>query len=195
MQSLTLILHTIGKTDRQKLISMFEESLKFEFAFSDKELEAEGLIIASDFEKARVLLGAITKVLGFTKNEKPSLADNFFEIGGDSLNMVQVIGYCADVGYVIGMTEFALCSTLADLVKILRHQSNENELNMNSDLSVPSVLKLEELTAASSGKIIGSRIFHNNCGIISKIVKPINQDVTETSDFRLTQVLDTQRRI
>ena len=47
---------------------MFEESLKFEFTFSDKELEAEGLVIESDFEKARVLLGAITKVLGFTKN-------------------------------------------------------------------------------------------------------------------------------
>ena len=141
---------------------MFEESLKFEFTFSDKELEAKGLIIESDFEKARVLLGAITKVLGFTKNEKPSLADNFFEIGGDSLNMVQVIGYCTDLGYVIGITEFALCSTLADLVKILRNQSNENELNMNSDLSAPSVLKLEELTAASSGKIIPSRIFHDN---------------------------------
>ena len=69
---------------------MFEESLKFEFTFSDKELEAEGLIIESDFEKARVLLGAITKVLGFTKNEKPSLAANFFEIGGDSLSVVDI---------------------------------------------------------------------------------------------------------
>ena len=161
-QSLTLTLHTIGKTDRQKLISMFEESLKFEFTFSDKELEAEGLIIESDFEKARVLLGAITKVLGFTKNEKPSLADNFFEIGGDSLNMVHVIGYCADLGYVIGITEFALCSTLADLVKILRNQSDENDGNMNSDISVPSVLKLEELTAANSGKIIVCRKINDN---------------------------------
>ena len=162
LPSLTLTLHTIGKTDRQKLISMFEESLKFEFAFSDKELEAEGLIIASDFEKARVLLGAITKVLGFTKNEKPSLADNFFEIGGDSLNMVQVIGYCADLGYVIGITEFALCLTLADLVKILRSQSDENDGNMNSDISVPSVLKVEELTSAYSGKIIVCWKINNN---------------------------------
>ena len=161
-QPLTLTLHTVGKTDRQKLISMFEESLKFEFTFSDKELEADGLIVESDFEKARVLLGAITKVLGFTKNEKPSLAANFFEIGGDSLNMVQVIGYCAEVGYVIGITEFALCSTLADLVKILRKQSDVNEHYMNSDISVPSVLKLEELTAAYSGKIIMCRKNNDN---------------------------------
>ena len=151
-----------GKTDRQKLLSMFEDSLKFEFTFSDKELRAEGLISESDFEKARVLLGAITKVLGFTKNEKPSLSTNFFEIGGDSLNMVQVIGYCADLGYVIGITEFALCSTLADLVKILRNQSDANDGNMNSDISVPSVLKLEELTAANSGKIIVCRKINDN---------------------------------
>ena len=71
--------------------------------------------------------------------------------------MVQVIGYCADLGYVIGITEFALCSTLADLVKILRNQSDANDGNMNSDISVPSVLKLEELTAAYSGKIIMCR--------------------------------------
>ena len=152
----------IGKTDRQKLLSMFEDSLKFEFTFSDKELRAEGLISESDFEKARVLLGAITKVLGFTKNEKPSLSTNFFEIGGDSLNMVQVIGYCADLGYVIGITEFALCSTLADLVKILRSQSDENDGNMNSDISVPSVLKVEELTSAYSGKIIVCREINDN---------------------------------
>ena len=173
-QSLTLTLHNIGKTDRQKLISMFEESLKFEFTFSDKELEAEGLVIESDFEKARVLLGAITKVLGFTKNEKPSLGDNFFEIGGDSLNMVQVIGYCADVGYVIGITEFALCSTLADLVKILRNQSDANDGNINSDISVPSVLKLEELTAAYSGKIIMCRKIDYNYRLPIKLEDDIN---------------------
>ena len=78
------------------------------------------------------------------------------------MNMVQVIGYCTDLGYVIGITEFALCSTLADLVKILRNQSDENDGNMNSDISVPSVLKLEELTAAYSGKIIMCRKIDDN---------------------------------
>ena len=128
---------------------MYENSLKFEFTFSNKELEAGGYLNEKEFEKARALLGAVTKVLGFTENEKPSLASNFFDIGGDSLNMVQVIGHCADVGFVIGMTEFALCSTLADIIKSLQSQSDHVE-----HLSVPSVLKVEELKAAANGKMI-----------------------------------------
>ena len=129
---------------------MYEDSLKFEFTFSSKELEFGGYLNEEEFEKARVLLGAVTKVLGFTENEKPSLDSNFFDIGGDSLNMVQVIGHCADVGYVIGMTEFAICSNLAEIIKSLQSQSDHTE-----QLSIPSVLKIEELKAAANGK--------NNC--------------------------------
>ena len=132
---------------------MYEESLKFDFTFSDEELAVEGSVSRNDFEKARVLLGAITKILGFTEKEKPSLADNFFDIGGDSLNMVQVIGCCAEVGYMIGMTEFALCSSLGDLVNCLKGQSEHPETNQNSDMSIPSVLKLDDLKAASNGMI------------------------------------------
>lgn len=129
---------------------MYEDSLKFEFTFSKQELEIGGYLNEKEFEKARILLGAVTKVLGFTENEKPSLASNFFDIGGDSLNMVQVIGHCADVGYVIGMTEFAICSNLAEIIKSLQSQSDHTE-----QLSIPSVLKIEELKAAANGK--------NNC--------------------------------
>ena len=63
--------------------------------------------------------------------------------------MVQVIGCCAEVGYVIGMTEFALCSTLADIIKSLQSQLDHTE-----HLSIPSVLKIEELKAAANGKMI-----------------------------------------
>ena len=145
-------LHSIaGKTDRQKLLAIYEENLKFDFTFSDEELAVEGTVSRNDFEKARTLLGVITKILGFTEKEKPSLKDNFFDIGGDSLNMVQVIGYCAEVGYMIGMTEFAMCSSLADLVNCLRDQSSHPEMNQAADTSISSVLKLEELKAASDG--------------------------------------------
>ena len=128
---------------------MYEDSLKFDFTFSNEELDFGGYLNEKEFEKARVLLGAVTKVLGFTENEKPSLDSNFFDIGGDSLNMVQVIGHCADVGYVIGMTEFAICSNLAEIIKSLQSQSDHTE-----QLSIPSVLKIEELKAAAQGKII-----------------------------------------
>ena len=132
---------------------MYEDSLKFSFNFSDEELSVGGYISECDFEKARVLLGAISKILGFTENEKPLIDSNFFDIGGDSLNMVQVIGHCTEVGYGIGMTEFALSSNLGDLVKHMRSHSDPNELNFNSNSALPSVLKLEELKSVSSGKI------------------------------------------
>ena len=39
-------------------------------------------------DKGRLLLNTVAQVL--LSSEKPSLSDNFFDIGGDSLNMVQV---------------------------------------------------------------------------------------------------------
>ena len=112
------------------------------------------------------------------------------------MNMVQVIGHCADLGYVIGITEFALCSTLADLVKLLRNQSDENDGNINSDIPVPSVLKLEELAATYTGKAIVCRKINDNYRLSSRII--ISQDATQTSNLYIhfiTQGSDTQPRI
>ena len=39
-------------------------------------------------DKGRLLLNTVAQVL--LSSEKPKLSDNFFDIGGDSLNMVQV---------------------------------------------------------------------------------------------------------
>ena len=55
--------------------------------FSDEDLA--GYVCADHFERARLLLNSVAHVLGCT--EKPNLGNNFFEIGGDSINMVQVI--------------------------------------------------------------------------------------------------------
>ena len=123
---------------------MYEDSIQFEFVFSDEELSAGGHVDEHDFDKARALLGAIAKILGFTENTKPKVEDNFFDIGGDSLNMVQVIGACAELGYLIGMTEFALSSTLGELIGNIRRHSEQNDVTLNLE-------KLDELKHASSG--------------------------------------------
>ena len=47
-----------------------------------------GYVSSDHFERARLLLNSVAQVLGCT--EKPNLGNNFFEIGGDSINMVQV---------------------------------------------------------------------------------------------------------
>ena len=90
------------------------------------------------------MLGAIAKILGFSKQTKPTVEDNFFDIGGDSLTMVQVIGACAELGYLIGMTEFALSPNLGKLVGNIRRHSEQNDVSLNLE-------KLDELKQASGG--------------------------------------------
>ena len=75
-----------GKIDRQSLLKRYEDSRKSTFDFSDQDLQ--GFLSPEDFEKGRLLLNAVAQVL--VTSEKPLLSDNFFDIGGDSLNMVQV---------------------------------------------------------------------------------------------------------
>ena len=72
----------------------YDESRKSTFNFSDEDLS--GYVCSDDFERARLLLNAVAQVLVCT--EKPNLGDNFFDIGGDSINMVQVLTYRALVG-------------------------------------------------------------------------------------------------
>lgn len=64
----------------------YEESRKSTFDFSDQDLES--YLCPDHFEKGRLLLNAVAQVL--LSSQKPLLSDNFFDIGGDSLNMVQV---------------------------------------------------------------------------------------------------------
>jgi len=97
-------------------------------------------------------LNAVAQVLVCT--EKPNLGDNFFEIGGDSINMVQVISRCFDYGFRIGITEFSLANNLTAIVSSMNvgdetqtDLSNLKEL-INQDfgfISVPLELEHKEV--------------------------------------------------
>jgi len=105
-----------GKVDRQALLQRYEESRKSTFDFLDRDLEHH---VSSDhFERGRLLLNIVAQTLGCT--EKPSLANNFFDIGGDSINMVQIISRCFDFGYTIGITDFSLANNLAAIVNCMQ---------------------------------------------------------------------------
>ena len=67
-------------------IIRYDESRKSSFEFTEKDMR--GFVDREKYDIARLLLDSVSKVLGVP--DKPSLADNFFEIGGDSVNMVQV---------------------------------------------------------------------------------------------------------
>lgn len=105
---------TNGKVDRQSLIRKYEESLRSTFVFTDEEL---GEWVGADPAKialARRLLNSVAHVLSCDR--QPTLGDNFFQIGGDSLNMVQLLALMSDFGFHIGMTEFLQCKNLAEVV-------------------------------------------------------------------------------
>ena len=52
---------------------------------------------------------------------------SFFEQGGDSLSMVQLLSVLSDYGHHIGMTEFVLCQNLAEVVKGLNNGEAADE--------------------------------------------------------------------
>lgn len=59
---------------------------------------------------------------------QPSLDNDFFSIGGDSLNMVQVISRLNDYGYFIGITDFALSNNMADVTMNLGTEQLTDDL-------------------------------------------------------------------
>lgn len=115
-----------GKIDRQSLINKYEDSKKSDFIFREKELE--GYVPTSHFATARILLISVAKSLFCTHANKPKLSDNFFDIGGDSINMVQVMTRLNDHGLFITLTEFALANNLADVVIQLSDQSRPDTI-------------------------------------------------------------------
>ena len=124
LSSLPLLVN--GKTDRQALLQKYEETLACtSFSFTDEDFT--GHIEAALYPQAKVVLESVASVLRDV-SRKPSLADAFFEMGGDSINMVLVIARINDHGYHISMTQFVLASTLADVVMALSTQQEDDDI-------------------------------------------------------------------
>ena len=67
------------------------------------------------FEVGRAVLEAVAAVC-CDGGRKPGLGDNFFSVGGDSINMVEVLGRLQDLGLSASLTSFVTSPTLADIV-------------------------------------------------------------------------------
>ena len=87
---------------------------------------------SDNFEKAKLLLNIIAQMLAC--RDKPNLGQNFFEIGGDSINMVQVISRCFDFGYSIGITDFSLANNLAAIVNCMQIGDTNPDLGQLKDM-------------------------------------------------------------
>lgn len=152
---------TNGKTDRQALLEKYENSKKSEFSFTSEEILIH--VPAGDEATGRILLNSVARILG--SDRKPSLEDNFFEIGGDSLNMVLLLAnLSSDFGLHIGMTEFVLCQTLAGVVGGLSEEAcSGSESEVLSEASLKKTMELlvkegayesEEMTAEHKDVVV-----------------------------------------
>ena len=124
LPSLPLLVN--GKTDRQALLMKYEDTLTCSsFTFADDDFS--GHVEPTLFPQARVVLESVASILR-DSNKKPTLADAFFDIGGDSINMVMVIAKISDHGFHVPMTEFVTAASLSHVVTALSTQQREDDL-------------------------------------------------------------------
>jgi non-ribosomal peptide synthetase component F len=119
-----------GKIDRQQLLKKYEASLACSnFTFSDDDFKAH--VHEELYPKAKVLLESISVIIP-DATRKPRLDDKYFNIGGDSINMVMVIQKIKDHGYNISVTDFVNSCNLADIVKSLSSDQLEAGLTLSN---------------------------------------------------------------
>lgn len=122
-----------GKIDRQALLKKYEESLaSLNFTFSDDELAH--YIRPELFAEGRVLLETVAMATAVGGTNKPNLGQRFFEIGGDSLNMVLVLERLNDHGYHVSVTEFIVSGSLAEVAESMQTVDKTPTVDLESAL-------------------------------------------------------------
>nr|CAD7420037.1 unnamed protein product [Timema poppensis] len=146
METIPLLVN--GKIDRQSLLKSYENNNgngscnhgKAELDYSnipDKKIEA-----------ARALFETVASVLGSSIRSRISIASNFYELGGNSLNSVYTVTKLQDQGFLIGsysttiekqglepqqslpilrVSEFISCNTLGDVLNKMRGEYYEED--------------------------------------------------------------------
>lgn len=89
---------------------------------------------SQDLAKARVLFPTVASVIGRNGCAHVTLHANFYELGGNSLNSVYTVTKLRDQGYQIGITDFIMAKSLAEILDRMKHVSNdENSLEETID--------------------------------------------------------------
>ena len=127
LPSLPLLVN--GKTDRQALLKMYEDSLACCTAFTFTEKDFSSHVTPAFHIQARIVLESVASVVK-DPMRKPTLGDNFFDIGGDSINMVLVIGKIQDHGFHISITDFVTATNLSGVAIALAFQEKGEDISL-----------------------------------------------------------------
>ena len=101
---------------------------KVEYEYTDEELDKLKSEMSQDF--GRKILSTIGSVLGLLIDEKPKLTENFFSIGGNSINAVFALAKLNDLGLKISLEQFITADTILKIVEAVcqgEHLERQNE--------------------------------------------------------------------
>ena len=79
-------------------------------------------------QEERALLKTVASVVGSSAHKPVQLTDNFFDVGGNSLNAVTVVTKMRDQGYNLDITSFLTAKEMAHVVPKLRQHCEHGQM-------------------------------------------------------------------
>lgn len=113
-----------GKVDKKALVKM-----------TGKQLIDEVEFVAPESNEEKLLVGVLKQVL---LRDRIGIHDSFYNLGGDSIKSIQVVGRLKQIGYVLTVEDILKTpevKTLATLMRKVEHQSDQSEISGEVELA------------------------------------------------------------
>lgn len=114
------------KVDRQSLLKMYENIN----TNSEIEMDFDG-IDGKSLVKAEALFAVIRNTVGHSIRSKLTKSENFYELGGDSLNSIATIAELRKKGFFISITDFIKASSLGEIIENLSDDEKDSRDSIN----------------------------------------------------------------
>ncbi|KAJ8986012.1 hypothetical protein NQ317_013896 [Molorchus minor] len=139
-----------GKTDRQQLLKMYENTnnnVKATVRNADDsnpevEISYEG-VVARQMEAAKILFEIVASVLNRAARSAICVNANFYEIGGNSLNSIYTISRLSEKGYHIAIGDFISAMDLGEVLERMTSDTIDAKLNTQPPSFSSELLKNE----------------------------------------------------
>ncbi len=127
-----------GKTDRQRLLKMFQAEITNREEFYNWESLS---LPPEKLDLAKVLLQTISQVTGTSlQTIAENFDDSFFNVGGTSLNTVVVIVKLRERNYYISIPEFTSARSIREILMCISAVEDNSSLTTNSQEFIVSLL-------------------------------------------------------